>query len=244
MTKYIALLAIALAWLVYFCNFSPFNGFSTDKTEWGAFGDFIGGVTNPILTFITIVMLIRSLNFQSAANKSLLKQNEQIFADSIRQKEIEDLRSFESTFYNLAEISRREFEMLSITDEKGLTYTSGHAVKFIEQRLIELCKTEHEFKLKKYFAKIDDDSSMAIYSAVRSFYILFKLTDEACPEKFKERYYDICNYTMPIKFINLVSLAYVFTDWKILKSFDKYDFFKRKGVFEYVESFTRVKENF
>ncbi|MHA0984663.1 hypothetical protein ACR9GO_18830 [Kosakonia cowanii] len=243
MAKYIAFFAILTAWTVYFYNFSPLNGFPADKGDWGTFGDFIGGVTNPILTFTTIVMLIRSIALQQSANESLIKQNNQMMEDSARQKKIEDLRSFESTFYNLAQLSRREFEMLVVFGDSDNSYQSERAVKFIETSLIERCRYESSTELMAFFSKLDDASSMSIFSVVRSFYVLFKFTNESCPDDQKERYYEICNYTMPIKFIHLVSLAYVFSDWKILKDFEKYGFFSKKGIKEYIDKFNIVKFN-
>ena len=69
-------------------------GFSNDKGDWGTFGDFVGGVLNPILTFITIVMLINSLKLQREANEQLIK-------DERRQEKDVLLKRFEDGFYNL-----------------------------------------------------------------------------------------------------------------------------------------------
>lgn len=73
------------------------------------------------------------------------------------------------------------------------------------------------------------------------FYILFKFTNESCPENHKERYYEIANYTMPVKFLHLVCLAYVFSDWKIIKDFESFGFFNRKGLDKYIMDFMDVK---
>lgn len=43
MIKYVAFLVISVTWLIYFFNFDPLNGFPIDKSEWGTFGDFVGG---------------------------------------------------------------------------------------------------------------------------------------------------------------------------------------------------------
>lgn len=36
-----------------------------DPTDWGTFGDFIGGISNPLLSFLTIVLLLYSLRLQA-----------------------------------------------------------------------------------------------------------------------------------------------------------------------------------
>ncbi|ELA3322985.1 TPA: hypothetical protein R6457_004956 [Klebsiella pneumoniae] len=107
--------------------------------------------------------------------------------------------------------------------------------------MINSCKSKNAEELCKQFSIFDNESSMAIYSAVRSFYILFKFTNESCPENHKERYYEIANYTMPIKFLHLVCLAYVFSDWKIVKDFECFGFFNRKGLDKYIIDFMDIK---
>lgn len=241
MIRYFAFLVIFITWLVYFSKFYPWNGFPIDKAEWGTFGDFVGGVTNPILTFFTMVMLIKSINLQKEANDSIIKQNSHMHEVSERQKEMDDLRSFESSFYSLAEVSRREFDALKIVGRNKKVYSAADAVVYLEGYLLNACRSKTSKELTEQFSKFDTDSSMAIFSAVRSFYILFKFTNESCPDNHKERYYEIANYTMPVKFLHLVCLAYVFGNWKITNDFEHYGFFKRKGLDKYVFDFTCVK---
>lgn len=242
MPKVIAILTLLIAWGVYFINFDPFNGFPTDKAEWGTFGDFIGGVTNPILTFITIVMLIRSLKLQKDANKSILLQNEQVLKDSLRQKEIDDLRSFESSFYNLAEVARKEFESFRLTGWRGEVYESSFAVNFLEKNILTQSSLKNPNELVMHFTKIDDLNALAIYSVVRSFYVLIKFTNETCPESYRNVYFDICNHIMPVKFLHLVCLSYVFGGGKIYEEMKRYEFFKRSGISDYINAFMEVKE--
>ncbi len=244
MIRYFAFLVLSFTWLIYFINFDPLNGFPIDKGEWGTFGDFVGGVTNPILTFFTMIMLIKSINLQKDANDSILKQNSHMYEVSERQKEMDVLRSFESSFYSLAEVSRKEFESLKIVGKNKKSYASSEAVSYLENYMINACKCNDAESLCTKFSELDTASSMAIYSAVRSFYILFKFTNESCPDEYKDRYYEIANYIMPVKFLHLICLAYVFGKWKITKDFETYGFFSRKGMDEYVKSFTEVREFF
>lgn len=242
MPKLIAILTLLIAWGVYFINFDPFNGFPTDKAEWGTFGDFIGGVTNPILTFLSIIMLIRSLKLQKDANSSILSQNEQLLKDSLRQKEIDDLRSFESSFYNLAEVARKGFENFKLTGWAGEVYDSSFAVNFLEKHMLTQSNLKSPDELTKHFTKMDDVNALAIYSVVRSFYVLIKFTNETCPEKHKNVYFDICNHIMPIKFLHLVCLSYVFGSGKIYEEMKRYEFFKRSGISDYINAFVDIKK--
>ncbi|KGD64048.1 hypothetical protein Y5S_02588 [Alcanivorax nanhaiticus] len=57
----ILLLVIA----AYFINFNfIMNSKPGGSAEWGAFGDFVGGIANPFLGFVTILLLISSLRLQ------------------------------------------------------------------------------------------------------------------------------------------------------------------------------------
>nr|WP_283164171.1 hypothetical protein [Shewanella corallii] len=58
-----------LAGLLLILYFSQFNGGFGNQGDFGAFGDFIGGTLNPILGFITVVLLIWSLRKQAEALK-------------------------------------------------------------------------------------------------------------------------------------------------------------------------------
>ena len=49
---------------IYFLFFGN-HKFSSDPAVWGQFGDFIGGTANPILSFITLVLLAFTLGLQN-----------------------------------------------------------------------------------------------------------------------------------------------------------------------------------
>lgn len=226
------------ALLVYAINFNPWLGFSDDTGDWGTFGDFIGGFSNPIITFITMCMLIKSIDLQKDANDSLIQQNAQIKSSESRQKEIEDLRSFESTFYSLAEVARQEYNRLQIKSPDGHQHIGPCAVSYIEEEILNQytsnLKQGITSDLAAIFNSLDERSSMAIFSSVRSFYILFKITAEACPASYRERYLEICNYTMPVKFLNLVCIAHAYSNWEILNLLNKHNFFEKEGIKEYL----------
>lgn len=247
MKKEIAIgaLTIAGALLVYYLNFNEGLGLSADKGEWGTFGDFVGGFSNPIITFITMCMLIKSIDLQKDANESIIEQNNHIKNSEERQKELEDLRSFESTFYSLAEVARQEYSRLRIIEPGGKEYLESYAVSYIEEEIIRQHKaniekgTHSDFSVM--FDKLDEQSSMGLFSSVRSFYILFKITIEVCPVRHQEKYLEICNYTMPVRFLNLVCLAQAYSGWEILKLLEERGFFKKEGLDDYLAVWVGLK---
>lgn len=238
-------LVIAGALLIYAINFNEWLGFSNDKGDWGTFGDFVGGFSNPIITFITMCMLIKSIDLQKDANESIIEQNNHIKNSEDRQKELEDLRSFESTFYSLAEVARQEYSRLRIKEPGGAEHLESYAVSYIEEEILRSHQGNVEKNIhsdfKSIFNKLDDQSSMGLFSSVRSFYILFKITVEVCPARHQEKYLEICNYTMPVRFLNLVCMAQAYSEWKMLKLLEDRGFFKKEGLEDYLAAWNDLK---
>ncbi|EOE6055759.1 hypothetical protein ACKJ8N_003564 [Vibrio cholerae] len=88
-------ITILLLLIIYFSNFH--NGFG-DQATFGAFGDFVGGILNPILSFITILLLIYSLRFQLQElgyTRDEIKKTNQIHTSNVQQQK----RLFEATNY-------------------------------------------------------------------------------------------------------------------------------------------------
>lgn len=134
--KLTTILIMIVVWYFYFSHFnhwqSPLDifdknkwvGFSNEKGDWGTFGDFVGGVLNPILTFITIVMLINSLKLQREANQQLIE-------DGKKQDKQEVLKRFEGSFYNLISSEREEFAAFALIIN-GKVFKSSYAVTEFE----------------------------------------------------------------------------------------------------------------
>lgn len=60
-----SLFPIATACIAFWYYRGTFKGkFSTDQADWGAFGDFIGGIVNPVAGLVTIVLLVLTLRSQ------------------------------------------------------------------------------------------------------------------------------------------------------------------------------------
>ena len=64
----------ALALGIAFWQYAAHFGFSIDefgsKAEWGTFGDYIGGTTNPILSFLALIGIIWSISQTQKQNKA------------------------------------------------------------------------------------------------------------------------------------------------------------------------------
>lgn len=58
------ILVLTVAWTAYAWNFSD-QSISGDPADWGAFGDFVGGIANPIFSFMTLILLAMTIIVQA-----------------------------------------------------------------------------------------------------------------------------------------------------------------------------------
>ncbi|MCG6142782.1 hypothetical protein [Leptospira mtsangambouensis] len=70
---FLPLISICLILILYFIKFN--DGFSLEQSVWGAFGDYVGGILNPILTFITIIYLLKSHSLQIHETREIQNEN-------------------------------------------------------------------------------------------------------------------------------------------------------------------------
>lgn len=77
-----ALLAIAGVAFRYISEFSV--NVLTDQEKWGQFGDYFGGVLNPILSFFAFVAILYTLRIQVAANE----EAEQRYEEQLREQRL------------------------------------------------------------------------------------------------------------------------------------------------------------
>lgn len=112
------LLYVAIALLIvtigfYFFNFN--NGFSTERSDWGTFGDFVGGTLNPLFAFLSLFAIIYTIRIQTEEleysreelkatkeelEKSRIAQEEQSQSFKIQNESIKQ-QAFENTFFQL-----------------------------------------------------------------------------------------------------------------------------------------------
>ncbi|CAI8968448.1 hypothetical protein [Pseudomonas soli] len=234
----VGLLAIGGALLTYYLNFDKGLGFSEDKGDWGVFGDFIGGFSNPIITFMTMCMLIKSIDLQREANNALIEQNTNI-------KKTEDIRSFESTFFNLAEVMKQEFSRIERRSQNGTHYASN-AINHLEKSLTALRQYDsklNEKDIRKAFEKIDERSGMSIYSAVRSFSVLIRFITENSPTEHHDKYLRIAVSITPVKMLHLICIAKALSTWSSLDDLREDNFFSKFELSNYLDYWRKILKN-
>ncbi len=165
--SYIFVAAVAMIAIIgfYVVRFFVMLGFgvSDDSAIWGQFGDYMGGTLNPVLSFISIVLLIKSLGLQNQANVELR-------AELQENRRAEKLRSFSTLFFNMINSQRSLIDSFSV--KNGSTNLSDTVV-YIEG---EIQRLREEGGSKEVIGKfLDDfDTSDRIYGVVRAFYVTVK----------------------------------------------------------------------
>ncbi len=170
---------IILTLLSYGLYFGVYLSYPLSKNPeaWTQLAGFFGGVLAPILSFFSIVLLINSLNMQNKANNLLIIEAE-------RNKQSELIRQFESKFFHLIDsqkIGFANFELLFLENGKGVLKRSSLAISHFEDIWDEISELDGQDDLKmKLLQELDDDD--AIYSIVRVFYIIVKITSDTFPD--------------------------------------------------------------
>ncbi len=98
----VILMVIVVASYVIQFHFNLGYGLSELSSDWVDFSDFFNGLVSPLLSFVSLVLLIQSLNLQNEANKELREQVQ-------LNHQNEQLRSFETYFFGLIEAQRSSF---------------------------------------------------------------------------------------------------------------------------------------
>ncbi|WAC62000.1 hypothetical protein OVA13_11355 [Pseudoxanthomonas sp. SL93] len=69
----VAVLVVTLVAVLYYTfTFGP--DVSDNKTDWGTFGDYIGGIMNPFIGFITVLLVLRTLEITKEESETTRKE--------------------------------------------------------------------------------------------------------------------------------------------------------------------------
>ncbi|ENU19170.1 hypothetical protein F994_02026 [Acinetobacter bohemicus ANC 3994] len=176
----IAAFFFLLIFSLYFINFGLGSfDFSQNKSEWGAFGDFIGGILNPTIAAFALFWLITSVNLQI---KELRKTNEALaktVETAEKQQNQTSIQNFESLFFQLLKTKNDSLDDIEYkrqdNNEQGqpINIIELKSVDAIKQHIIDFKNDPRGDWLKYYEEKMLDYTG----SYFRICYQIVKLID-------------------------------------------------------------------
>ncbi|EGQ8925977.1 hypothetical protein DLH98_09235 [Vibrio parahaemolyticus] len=142
---------------------------SKDVDDWNQFGGYVGGVLGPTFSFLSFVMLIKSLNLQNESNASLREESRLNIKN-------EKLRSFETHFFNLLGAQRESFEYFKLTIN-GKIYSGVEAVRELESAIQDLRAINATDEDITNFIK-NCDADEKLFNTQRTFFIVTKTINQ------------------------------------------------------------------
>ncbi|PKC46702.1 hypothetical protein V461_03935 [Pantoea ananatis BRT98] len=247
MIKFFCLCLMLMAWGLYSIQFG-FNFLSSQAPDvWGQFGDFMGGVLNPILSFISICLLIKSVTLQVQSNKGLQKEIR-------RQENLEDYKKYEVRFFSLLSAQDSNFEKFRILLEDDSTqnqkepdgqlsfspvskeYRSGNAVTYIDDCLCVLVNagTEKD-EVISWLEDLDVDDHC--FSIARRFYLIVKLIDDKVGDDLRNEELDLLINLTDEKILTMIVILTYLYDWDVLKLIGESGIIKKAGFGDYIKNY-------
>lgn len=246
MLKFICVLIIAAVWGFYYYNFGVNGVLSSSGEVWGQFGDYVGGVVNPFLSFITIYLLVQSLSLQREANTTLINQIQS-------QERLESYKKFEVRFFSLIEAQEVNFNKLRIiaaTDDGEeskntsnvrsindvVELKSSDAVNFIDEKLGVLVRgNTNDALISGWLDSLDVDDHF--FSVARRFYLIVKLIDDKIPEEERDEQYEALLNLSDMKVLILLVILCQYYNWDNIKYIRESKILVREGLKDYIDNY-------
>ncbi|MGP6472906.1 hypothetical protein [Rahnella aceris] len=223
-------LLLAVIGTYYFWFKHTLNYVLSDRGEvWGQFGDYLGGVLNPILSFITIIILIITAIYQQNQNELTDKR--------------EQTRRFEDRFYGMLSYQKSSLEIFqtSVLGKENLD----------AKQLITLMENELFDSERLSFIKSIESKDL-VFQFIRQFYLLLKMIDDATIEstidkKEKVKYYRWLINLTDFNLMRLIVFSSIFHDdlaasKYILSNGEFMGEIKAIGMGKYIESINEKKQ--
>ena len=203
------------------------TGKSIKISDLGSFGDFFGGVLNPIFSLLAFLALLTTIILQASELKSTRKElkksakAQQEQSESLKlQNEATKLQIFENTFFSLLS------EVNSLLDD----FLMENKEKKIDENIEKSIKSEiihSKDKLKEEFSNINNGLMKTYFIML---YQLLKYVDNNNIEN-KKFYKNIVRANLDNKILALLAINCYVYDFKEYKSFlDKYSFFEHLDI--------------
>ena len=160
----IAMIAFAIVVSVFGFYFYKFpDALSNSKADLGTLGDFVGGILNPLLSFLALIILLRTFSMQReelVIQREELKDTKEILKT---QSQTQIKQQFESTFFALLNVhnqilDKNNLDLLNIckrlfnkfNDSVELSGEEGDNAFCKESEFFQLCRAKKRLERENY----------------------------------------------------------------------------------------------
>ncbi len=161
-----------IALVVVFLYKSHFGSIEDTHERWGQFGDYFGGVLNPIFSFLGLVAILVTLRLQISQTRQSLK-------DTIRQNKRADLMQFQATFFQLIALHNNIMTDAAVPSGLGTTLRGRDAYRLLQARIESIRRrnvSKNDEGLKVYeLVYLKNEDLLAHY--FRNMYHIIKFID-------------------------------------------------------------------
>lgn len=145
------------------------NLFAIGKSTFGEWGDFFGGVLNPILTFLTFMGLLITIVIQQTELRESRRELKRS-ADALSEQVSSTKRqSFESTFFQMLSAHSGILESIDLVDDKGKVTKGRDCFVVFYRRLTKSYKDRLDRNYK------GGKGAMALHYGYREFWNMHRL---------------------------------------------------------------------
>lgn len=251
MNRVFALILLAFT-AVYGAYFLQFHGPVADtQDKWGQFGDFVGGTLNPILTFITIYFLYKTIILQQISlektqdsltlsrdmyelSKSELSKSAEILKS---QNQLIILQKFEGSFFEIAKIIVEAVSNSNYTFENN-NYSGSAGLDRLIDRLLDNVAKQKSLKWTEDFF----DNNENFYSIIKLTSGIFSLINKSSLHKDEKRNYLLLIASiLPSGLINAICFIRLVGDWPLSAHFDEGGFYSLPGILEAYEAIENLE---
>ena len=117
-----------LSYCIYsgsFIHVFPILNEATDRSNWGALGDYFGGILNPFFAFFGLIMLLATL-IQSQKELSLTREEIKKSTEALQdQAQTQSRQRFEGTFFQLLSLHQETVKSIDLYNADTKHSTSG-----------------------------------------------------------------------------------------------------------------------
>lgn len=229
--KWIAAIAAIVAVFVALFYLIKFRGgLSPDQTRWGEFGDYIGGVLNPIFGFLGLIALLLTIALQAKELKLSRKELRNSSNALKAQNGTLIIQNFESSFFQMLRLHNDIVNSIDFVNISTTITTSGRdCFPVMVDRLKGYLKSFQNNRqiVEKYYEDFYKQHQGELGHYFRYLYNIFKFIDNSNIEN--KKFYSnlvraqLSNHELVILFYNCFSK---YGNNKFLPLAKKYSLFK------------------